>query len=248
MRRFLVTGASSGIGAATCRRLAAPGTAFLIHARRNLDGAKRVATELEARGARTIVVAGDLDQRDTPARLVASAVDAFGGLDVLISNAGFADRSAIRDLTPEVFERSVAAIATAFVGLARAAADALAAGQEARIVAVGSFVAHSFRTDGPVFLASAAAKAALEALVRGLAVEFGPRAVTVNCVVPGAIQKDPDRHTAMTPAQWQASVARIPLGRLGRPEDVAAAIAFLCSGEAGYVTGQALHVNGGLVI
>lgn len=248
MRRYLVTGASSGIGAATCRRLAGPGTCFVVHTRGNLDGATRVAADLEARGARILVSSGDLGDPAVPARLVNAATGAFGGLDVIVANAGFADRTGLADLDPDRFDRSMAAIARAFLGLARAAHSSLAAGKDARIVAVGSFVAHSFRTDGPVFLASAAAKAALEALVRGLAVELGPDRITVNCVVPGAVEKDPGRHTAMTEAQWRASVARIPLGRLGRPDDIAAAIAFLCSPDAAYVTGQALHVNGGLVI
>lgn len=248
MRRFIVTGASSGIGAATCRRLAAPGTAFLVHARRNLDGARAVAADIEARGARAVVAQGDMTDETTPGRLVEVAIEAFGGVDVLVANAGFADRTPLRDLNAARFEQSQTAIAGAFVGLVRAARDVLAAGTDPRVVAVGSFVAHSFRTDGPVFLASAAAKAALEALVRALAIDLAPDRVTVNCVVPGAIEKDPDRHSAMTPEQWRASVARIPLGRLGRPDDVAAAIAFFCAPEAGYVTGQALHVNGGLVI
>lgn len=248
MRRYLVTGASSGIGAATCRRLAAPGTAFLVHTRRNHDGAAAVAAELAARGARAEVAAGDLLHPETPGRLVRAAVEAFGGLDVLVSNAGYADRTPLGELTTALFDQSMAAIATAFLELVRAGRDALAEGHDARIVAVGSFVAHSFRSDGPVFLASAAAKAALETMVRAMAVDLAPRGITVNCVVPGAIGKDPGRGSAMTPAQWQASVARIPLGRLGRPDDVAAAIGFLASREAGYVTGQSLHVNGGLVI
>lgn len=248
MRRFLVTGASSGIGAATVRRLAAPGTAFLVHARRNLAGAEEVARQAEAAGARAIVAGADLTSPAAPQTLVGACVEAFGGIDVVVSNAGFADRSRLDDLSADRFGDSMTAIASAFLGLARAARPYLEAATDPRIVAVGSFVAHSFRTDGPVFLASGAAKAAVEALVRGLAVELAPLGVTVNCVVPGAIEKDPGRHSAMTPDQWRASVARIPLGRLGRPADVAAAIAFLCSAEAGYVTGQALHVNGGLVV
>lgn len=248
MRRFLVTGASSGIGAATVRRLAAPGTAFLVHARRNRAGAESVARAAEAAGARAVVTCADLAATGAPESLVETCVCAFGGVDVVVSNAGFADRAALGDLSAERLGESMTAIATAFAGLARAARPHLGVATDPRIVAVGSFVAHSFRTDGPVFLASAAAKAAVEALVRGLAVELAPAGITVNCVVPGAIEKDPGRHTAMTPEQWRSSVARIPLGRLGRPEDVAAAIAFLCSAEASYVTGQALHVNGGLVV
>ena len=248
MRRYLVTGSSSGIGAATCRLLAGPGTGFVVHARRNAEGAERVAAELRARGAVATIAMGDLSEDATAGSLVATAVERLGGLDVLVANAGFADRTRLDDLAPERFDDSLRAIATAFLRMVRAARAPLASGTEARIVAVGSFVAHSFRTDAPVFLASAAAKGGLEAMVRALAIELAPQRVTVNCVVPGAIEKDAGAHSAMTPEQWRASLARIPLGRLGRPEEVAAAIAFLCSPAAGYITGQALHVNGGLVI
>jgi 3-oxoacyl-[acyl-carrier protein] reductase len=248
MRRFLVTGSSSGIGAAICRRLAAPGTAFVVHARRNMAGAEAVAAELRDRGARTTVVQGDLAEPATAEALVAAAERAFAGLDVLIANAGFADRTRLDDLSIERFNASLQVIQTGFLALVRAARRPLAHGVEPRIVAIGSFVAHSFRTDGPVFLASAAAKGGLEAMVRALAVELAPERITVNCVVPGLIEKDAGTHSSMTAEQWRASLARIPLGRLGKPQEIAAAAAFFVSAEAGYVTGQALQVNGGLVI
>ena len=98
------------------------------------------------------------------------------------------------------------------------------------------------------FPASAAAKAGLEALVGALAVELAPAGVTVNAVVPGFIRKDGGAHRAMAPGALDAQLARIPLGRIGLPDDVAAAVAFLASSAAGYITGQALHVSGGLVI
>lgn len=248
MRRFLVTGSSSGIGAAICRRLAAPDTAFVVHARKNVDGAEAVAGELRARGARTTIVQGDLGDVATADALVSAATRAFGGLDVLVANAGFADRTRLDDLSIERFNTSLQVIQTAFLALVRAARRPLAQAQDPRIVAIGSFVAHSFRTDGPVFLASAAAKGGLEGMVRALAIELASERVTVNCVVPGLIEKDAGTHSSMTAEQWRASLARIPLGRLGKPQEIAAAVAFFASAEAGYVTGQALQVNGGLVI
>ena len=245
-RVVLVTGAASGIGAAVCRRLAAPDVAVVVHTRRNEAGAQLVAEAARAAGAEAQVMLGDLAEPTMAAELVAEVVSRFGGLDVLVSNAGFADRTRVEALTDEVFARSLEGIQWAFLRLARAAVPHLRAG--ARVVAVSSFVAHAFRTDVATFPASAAAKAGVEALVRALAIELAPRGVTVNAVVPGFIRKDAGAHAALDPATAQRQVEKIPIGRLGLPDEVAAAIAFLASADAGYITGQALHVDGGLVI
>lgn len=246
-RRVLVTGAASGIGAATCRLLAAPGVAIAVHTRANREGAERTAAAVREKGGVAHLVLGDLEDAAAPARIVAEAAAALGGLDVLIANAGFADRTPIAQLTAAGFARSQAVIAEGFLALAQAAAAHLAAGQEPRLIAVSSFVAHVFRTDTPTFPASAAAKAAVEALVKALAIEWAPK-VTVNAVVPGYTRKDAGAHRALTDAQWQETLARIPLRRLGEPEDVAAGIAFLASPAARYVTGQLLHVDGGIAV
>jgi 3-oxoacyl-[acyl-carrier protein] reductase len=179
---------------------------------------------------------------------VREAVTRFGRLDVLISNAGFADRTPFASLTDAAMTASVEAIQGAFFRLARAAIPHLREAMQPRVVAVSSFVAHSFRTDVATFPASAAAKAGLDALVRALAVELGAAGVTVNAVVPGFIRKDAGAHRAIDPAALASQTARIPLGRIGLPADVAAAVAFLASPAAGYITGQPLHVDGGLVI
>jgi NAD(P)-dependent dehydrogenase (short-subunit alcohol dehydrogenase family) len=246
-RVALVTGAASGIGAAVCRRLARPGMAILVHTRRNAAGAEACAATVREAGGEAAVELGDLARPDVPAALVAAAVARFGRLDVLVSNAGFADRTKLAELTDAGFARSVDTIQWGFLRLARAAAQHLRAGRASRVIAVSSFVAHAFRPDVTVFAASAAAKAGMEALVRALAIELSP-AVTVNAVVPGFIRKDAGTHAALEPAALARQLAVIPAGRIGLPEDVAAAVAFLASAEAGYITGQALHVDGGLVI
>ena len=243
-RVVLVTGAGSGIGAACCRRLAAPGTAILVHTRKNAEGAARIAEAVRERGGLAETMLGDIADAALPAALVDRAVERFGGLNVVIHAAGFADKTPFAEAADATFAKSLDAVLWGFIRLARAALPHL---NEGRVIAISSFVAHVFRTDVATFPASAAAKAGMEALVRALAVEAAAKGTTVNAISPGYTRKDPGAHAALTPAQWEAVTAKIPLKRLGTPEDVAAMAGFLASAEAGYVTGQVLHVNGGLI-
>ena len=245
-RIIVVTGAASGIGASICRTLAGPDTAILVHSRRNRSGVDSVAAEIRTKGGQAAVFLADLAAPAAAADTIAEAVRLFGGLDVLISNAGFADRTPIADLTDGAMSASVDAIQGAFFRLARAAMPHLRAGTDARVVAVSSFVAHTFRTDVATFPASAAAKAGLEALVRVLAIELGGNGVTVNAVVPGFIRKDAGAHRAIGAGVLASQTEKIPLGRIGLPEDVAAAVAFLASPAASYITGTTIPVDGGL--
>src|ERR1700722_779475 len=247
-RVILVTGAASGIGAAVCRALALPGAALVVHTRKNREGAERVAADIRSAGAEARVVLGDLAEPTVAGALVIQVVEQFGRLDVLVSNAVSPDRTKLAELSDAAMTASVEGIQGAFFRLVRAAVPHLQAARDPRVVAVSSFVAHSFRTDVAVFAASAAAKAALEALVRALAIELAPSGVTVNAVVPGFIRKDPGTHAAIDPERLRRQLASVPLGRVGLPDEVAAAIAFLAPPAAGYITGQALHVDGGLVI
>lgn len=249
MRVFLITGASSGIGAAAARALAAPDTAIALHARKNRAGAERVARTIGAAGAETLIVEGDLAQPGTGTRLVEETVARFGKLDAVVSNAGFADRRQVGEIDRAAWDASLAAMTSAFFELATAAKPWLVkAGSEGRMVGVSSFVAHAFARGIMSFPASAAAKAGIEALAKALAADIAPSGATVNCVAPGFVEKDADGHAAV-PRERMAKVSEsIPMGRYAKPAEIAAVIAFLCSPAASYVTGQTIHVNGGLTL
>lgn len=248
-RVALITGASSGIGAATARALAGADTAIALHARRNRAGAEAIADQLKSSGAETLIVEGDLAQAGTAARLIDETAARFGRLDIVVSNAGFADRRPVGELDRVAWEASLAAMTTAFFELATAAKPLLVeAGASGRLVGVSSFVAHAFARGLMTFPASAAAKAGMEAFARALAVDLAPAGVTVNCVAPGFVEKDASAHAAV-PRERMAEVSRsIPMGRYGTPAEIAAVIAFLCSPAASYVTGQTIHVNGGVTL
>jgi len=227
--------------------MAGPGTAFLVHTRRNREGAEATAEAIRAKGGLAEIILGDISHPETPAALVAEAKARFGRLDVVVSNAGFADKTPLLQADDAQFARTLDTVLWGFIRLARAALPELAQGHDARLIAISSFVAHVFRQDVNTFPATAAAKAGVEALVRALAVDFARQGITVNAVAPGYTQKDPGAHAAYSAEQWKAVAEKVPLGRLGTPDDVASLVNFVASPEAGYITGQVVHVNGGLI-
>ncbi len=242
----LITGAASGIGAAIARRVAAPGVKLMLHTRKNADGLTSVAAEAVEKGAVVDTVLADLAAPESAAHVINATISAFGGLDWLIANAGFADKRLIGELPADGVAASFNPIANGFFLMAQAATPYLAASDHGRIVAVSSFVAHRFPHSGDLFPASAAAKAGLEALAKALAAELSNARVTVNVVAPGYTQKDPGAHAAISEARWQEITDRIPLGRLAKTDECAAAVTYFLSDAAAYVTGQTIHVDGGL--
>lgn len=246
----LVTGSSSGIGAALCRRLAESRggkVSLATHARHNRAGAERVAEQVRRLGGRAEVLLGDISEAGVAERLIEETVARFGRLDALVANAGFPILKPLAEGTREDLDYAFRGNLFSFYELLQAAHPHLSSAKQPRVVAVGSFTAHVFRTDMRSFPMSSAAKGGLETMVRSLAAELASTGITVNCVVPGFIEKDPGTGDGLSQHELKAMAERIPLGRIGRSDEVAAAIEFLLSPSAGYITGQALHVNGGLI-
>lgn len=247
-RVVLITGAASGIGAATARRIAGPDTALILHTRANRAGLEAAAAAADAAGSPVGQVLGDLADPAVIDALVDTGRRRFGKIDQIVSNAGKAKLSSFAEMTPEDLSAALASMPVAFARLAQAVLPDLKASAWGRVVTVSSFVAHSSGPAGLIFPATAAAKAALESLTRSLAVELAGTGATANMVVPGFTRKEAGGHAAAPASTQAAAAAQIPLGRFAEPEDVASAIAYLLSREANHITGEALHVNGGLLL
>jgi 3-oxoacyl-[acyl-carrier protein] reductase len=237
-RTALVTGASGGIGEAIARQLHAQGASVIIAGRRR----EALDTLAEALGARVKVEVAELAEPDAAERLIAGA-ESGGALDVLINNAGLTrDNLALR-MKDEDWQTVVDVNLSAPFRLIRGALRGMMRRRWGRIVNVTSIVAV---TGNPGQANYAAAKAGMTGMTKALAAEVAGRGITVNCVAPGFIE------TAMTDAlseqQRARLLERVPVGRLGSGADVAAAVGYLVSDEAAYVTGQTLHVNGGMAM
>jgi NAD(P)-dependent dehydrogenase (short-subunit alcohol dehydrogenase family) len=249
MRVSIITGAGSGIGAAVARRLAGPDACLMLHGQgadtAGLARLKAAAMSCEQAGARVEWRSGDLANAGTASDLVQATRKTLGNIDAVVHAAGFADRRSFAALPRSDLERSFAVMATAFFELTSAAMADLTRGSQARVVAVSSFAAHRFTREA-TYPGSGAAKAALEVLVRCLAIELAGSDATANVVIPGYTRKDPGLMGALDAQSWQAVAKANPLARLAEPDEVAATICFLLSPEAGHITGALLPVDGGL--
>lgn len=246
-KRILVTGSGSGIGKAIAKRLAGPDTAILLHAKDNQSGCEKVMAEIKALGSEADYRLADLRDRDAAKTLIDHVVSRWGGIDMVIANAGFPEIAPMGVLTRDQFDRCYEVIQAGLFELVSHAWPSLIQSQHGRVISISTLNAHVFRPNYPTYPASAAAKAGSEALLKTIAVQLAPYGVTANCVVPGLIEKDKDTEQFLTDQQMEPMLEHIPFKRQGKPEDVAALVGFLCSSDAHYITGQIIHVNGGIV-
>jgi 3-oxoacyl-[acyl-carrier protein] reductase len=234
----LVTGATGAIGGAIARALAAQG------ARLALSGTRREALDaLAGELPGSIVLPADLGDAAATEALAKDAEAQLGALDILINNAGLTRDGLAMRMKDEDWQRVLDVDLTAAFRLSRAAIRGMMKRRFGRIISITSIVGV---TGNPGQANYAAAKAGLIGMSKALAQEVGSRGITVNCVAPGFV---PSPMTdVLNDSQKEALVSRIPLGRMGEPAEIAAACVYLASSEAGYVTGQTIHVNGGMAM
>lgn len=244
----LVTGASGGIGSAIARALAAQGARLAVSGS-NADKLRVFRDELDEHTPQHlqevdhVAIKCDLSNPQEVEKLVPATIDSLGGLDILVNNAGITRDNLAMRMKDEEWDAVIRINLEAAFRLMRAAARPMMKAKFGRIVTITSVVG---TTGNPGQMNYAAAKGGLTAMSKSLGQELASRNITVNCVAPGFIRS---AMTEVLPdAQKEALNARIPMGRMGEGEDIAAAVAYLASREAGYVTGQTIHVNGGMAM
>ncbi|MGY3681571.1 SDR family NAD(P)-dependent oxidoreductase [Streptomyces sp. TE33382] len=241
-RTALVTGSTGGLGTAIARRLAADGAAIAL-AHFDHD---RTAGELSASLPSCISLSADLRDAEAVRSLCRRAQEALGPVDILVSNAGAYPRRSWPETTPTHWEDTLATNLTSHYLLAHELTADMTATGWGRVITIGSVLATAGRHELAGYIS---AKAGLEGLTRALARELGPAGVTANCVAPGSIRVPAEDAVVDDPeAMTVRQLARQCVQRRGRPEDVAAAVAFLATEDAGFITGQTLRVDGGWIL
>jgi 3-oxoacyl-[acyl-carrier protein] reductase len=237
----LITGAGQNIGRAIALHLASLGAAVAVNGRSDRALVDAVVGEIAAAGGRAAGVMGDVSKPAEVDALTAQCVDALGGIDIVISNAGLRRQTPLTDMSFEEWREILSVALDGAFLLAHATVPHLIARGGGRIIALSGISTH---VGTPNRCHVSASKAGLEGLMRALAVELAPHAITCNSVAPGAIDTVRGAAAGALPAA-RGTASGIPLGHKGTVDDIAAAVAYLAGPSGDYVTGQTLHVNGG---
>lgn len=239
----LITGASRGIGRATAIEAARQGANVAINTFHDADEAAAVVAEVEALGRRAIAVDGDVAQPESATAFVEAVVGALGRVDVFVSNAGICPFHAFLDMPVETLRRTMEVNLHGAYFMVQAAANQMVRqGDGGSIVAISSI---SALVGGEMQTHYTPTKAGVHSLMQSCAVALGKHGIRCNSVLPGTVATDINRDDLADPEKRRYMEGRIPLGRLGRPEDIASVVAFLASDMAGYMSGAALLVDGG---
>ncbi|MFT4956605.1 MAG: L-rhamnose 1-dehydrogenase [Brevundimonas sp.] len=242
----LITGGSRGIGAAIAREVARQGADVAINSHDDDEAAQAVLTDVEALGRRGIHVSGDVALPETAAAFTEAAVDAFGRVDVLVSNAGICPFHAFLDMPVETLKRTMEVNLHGAWFMTQAAANQMVKqGDGGAIVAISSI---SALVGGEFQTHYTPTKAGVHSLMQSCAIALGKHGIRCNSVLPGTILTDINKDDLADPEKRKYMEGRIPLGRLGQPEDIGGAVVFLASDMAAYVTGAALLVDGGAFV
>lgn len=238
----LVTGASKGIGAAIAKHLAAAGASVVVNYSSSKSGADAVVKEIQSKGGKAVAVQANVSQQADIQRLLAETKKAFGGLDVLVNNAGIYEFAPLGEITPEHFHKL---FDLNVLGLLLTSQEAVKyfPPKGGNIINISSVVATATPANTSVYSAT---KAAVDAITRSLAQELGPRGVRVNAINPGMVETEGVHAAGIAESDFRKVVeSQTPLGRIGQPQDIAGAAVFLASDEAAWVTAQTLHISGG---
>ena len=237
----LVTGGSRGIGRSASLALAKRGAQVVINYVSNEAAAREVADVIQAAGGRAEIVQFDVGNSDAAEKAIAEVAKRLGRLDVLVCSAGISIDGLLLRLKDEDFDRILSINVKGAVACARAATKVMMRARTGRVIFLSSVVGEMGNAGQTAYSAS---KAALLGVTKSMARELASRNITVNAITPGFI--DTDMTGALTEEQKASINSAIPLGRTGKPEEIAAAVVYLASDEAAYITGQALRVNGGM--